>query len=566
MSRVEPLLTLKPKEESHWRWYILDGLLALGSIFLLTGVIWLFQLYQKIPDSFLLYLLAILSLASLRGLSAALLASFVAFFSFDFFFVPPLYTLSVTKFEDVLTLVVFLVTAIITSQFASTLRQRAEDANRREHETHILYDLVRATNREEDLELQLSIFARAVVEVFSPWGIRDCLLLLPDERGVLTPHISACQPIERVELSSDEKVAAEQIMTRGHIVDLFDSTTLRAEHVSDSGANPTQGAAQKTTDGSTMKRYACLVPLKTDIKVIGILRLLIEHDGRGETIDDILSLEHGHPTPKAVFFSTFLEQAVAVIERGHLRQESLRVRVLQQTDALRSALLSSVSHDLRTPLSTIKTAATSLLEEDVQWDEETQRGFTAAIEREADRLNSLVENLLDMSRLEAGSLHPEKVWYPLDALLRDVLDRMQPLLEGRTVQTYLPDHIPPVEVDAVLIEQVVTNLITNAVYYTPAGSPIDVSIQVQEEALVVSIADRGPGITLAEQEHIFDKFYRVLGKAQMFGEKRGSGLGLAICRGFVDAHGGRIWIEGREGGGAVFRFTLPLSSTGELEP
>ena len=114
MSRVEPLLTLKPKEESHWRWYILDGLLALGSIFLLTGVIWLFQLYQKIPDSFLLYLLAILSLASLRGLSAALLASFVAFFSFDFFFVPPLYTLSVTKFEDVLTLVVFLVTAIIT--------------------------------------------------------------------------------------------------------------------------------------------------------------------------------------------------------------------------------------------------------------------------------------------------------------------------------------------------------------------------------------------------------------------------------------------------------------------
>src|SRR6266568_6608131 len=562
MSRVEPLLTLKPKEESHWRWYILDGLLALGSIFLLTGVILLFQLYQKIPYSFLLYLLAILSLASLRGLSAALLASFVAFFSFDFFFVPPLYTLSVAKFEDVLTLVVFLVTAVITSQFASTLRQRAEDANRRERETHILYDLVRATNREEDLDLQLSIFARAVVEVFSPWGIRDCLLLLPDEQGVLIPHISACQPIELVEFSADEKAASAQVMKQAHIIDISGDAIRHVGQLSDKGGDTTP----RTENGAAMKCYVCLVPLKTDLKVIGVLRLLIEHDGRGNTIDDILSLEHGHPTSEAVFFSTFLEQAVAVIERGHLRQESFRMKMLQQTDMLRSALLSSVSHDLRTPLSTIKTAATSLLDEDVQWDEETQRGFTSAIEREADRLNTLVENLLDMSRIEAGSLRPEKVWYPMDALLRDVLDTMQPLLEGRTVQTSLPDALPPVEVDAVLIEQVVTNLITNAVYYTPAGSPIDVSIQVQEEALVVSIADRGPGITLAEQEHIFDKFYRVLGKAQMFGEKRGSGLGLAICRGFVDAHGGRIWIEGREGGGAVFRFTLPLSSTGELEP
>src|SRR5262249_13772962 len=141
---------------------------------------------------------------------------------------------------------------------------------------------------------------------------------------------------------------------------------------------------------------------------------------------------------------------------------------------------------------TIKTAATSLLDEDVQWDEETQHGFVSAIEREADRLNTLVENLLDMSRIETGSLLPEKVWYPLDALLRDVLDIMQPLLEGRVVKIHLPEQIPPVELDAVLIEQVMTNLVTNAVHYTPAGSPIDVSVRVQEEEAVVSVADRGP--------------------------------------------------------------------------
>jgi two-component system sensor histidine kinase KdpD len=535
MSRLEALLTLKQKAGPRWKGYILDSLLALGSIALFTGVIWLFRLYQRIPDSFLVYLLAILSLASLRGPYAALLASFAAFFSFDFFFVPPLYTLSAAKFEDVLTLIVFLVTAVITSQFASMLRQRAEDARRQERETHILYDLVRATNSEEDLDRQLTIFARAVVEVFSPWGVKDCMLLLPDEQGVPVPRTSAGRLKESMKLPPDEQALAQQMVAQG--------TT---------GELPVKGCVR-------------MIPLKKDHKVIGVLCLLVEQEGRSGTIDDILSMPHGHPRPEAVFFSTFLEQAVAVIERGHLRQESLRMQVLQQTDALRSALLSSVSHDLRTPLSTIKTAATSLLEQDMQWDEETRRGFTLAIEHEADRLNGLVENLLDMSRIEAGLLHPEKEWYPLDVLLRDVLDRMQPLLEGRAIQVDLPDNLPPVELDAVLIEQVMVNLLTNAATYTPDGSPIDVSVQIGEDAVVVSVADRGPGIAPAEQEHIFDKFYRVLEKTQPSAEPRGSGLGLAICRGLVEAHGGRIWVEAREGGGAIFRFTLPLSNTGELQ-
>lgn len=556
MSRQEPLPTLKLKKELHWERYILDSLLALGSIFLFTGIIWLFHLYRMIPDSFLLYLLAILSLASLRGIYAALLASFVAFFSFDFFFIPPLYNLSAAKFEDVLTLAVFLMTAIITSQFTSMLRHRAEDADRKERETHILYDLVRATNREEDLDLQLSIFVHAMVEVFHLWGIRDCMVLLPDEQDRLAPYMSVCQPRDGRALPPKEQAIAERVMAQAHTMDLSEEKTL-----SDESANDIliQKAASST------KHFIRMIPLKTDLKVIGVLRLLIEPDAHKNAANVLLGLEQTHPTPEAVFFSMFLEQAVAVIERGHLRRESFRMKVLQQTDALRSALLSSVSHDLRTPLSTIKTAATSLLEEDVQWDEETRRGFTSAIEREADRLNSLVENLLDMSRIEAGSLHPEKVWYPLDALIRDVLDRMNPLLEGRIVQTYFPEYLPPVELDYVLIDQVLTNLLTNAIHYTPAGSPIDVNIKVQEDAVFVSIEDRGPGIVETEREHIFDKFYRVLGKTHARVETRGSGLGLAICRGLVEAHGGRIWVEARETGGASFRFTLPLSTMGELE-
>jgi two-component system, OmpR family, sensor histidine kinase KdpD len=225
----------------------------------------------------------------------------------------------------------------------------------------------------------------------------------------------------------------------------------------------------------------------------------------------------------------------------------------------RASLLSSVSHDLRTPLSVIKTAATSLLRKEIRWDEEALHSFASTIERKADRLNRLVENLLDMSRIEGGALYPEKVWYPLDELVHDVLGRMHSQLQGRIVQMHLPDDLPPVKLDYVQIDQVVTNLIENAVHYTPAGSPIDVSIEAQEEQTLVSIADRGPGISLTERERIFDKFYR--GDSYASGYNPGSGIGLAVCRGLVEAHGGRIRMEGREGGGALFHFTLPQDKT-----
>jgi two-component system sensor histidine kinase KdpD len=244
-----------------------------------------------------------------------------------------------------------------------------------------------------------------------------------------------------------------------------------------------------------------------------------------------------------------------MIEHARLRHESLQVEVLQRTDALRAALISSVSHDLRTPLTSIKAAASSLLQEDVRWNDEERRSFVQAIEREADRLNRLVENLLDMSRIESGTLRPEKEWYPIAELLHDILGRMQPLLQGREVLVHLPDDLPPVELDYLMIDQVLTNLLENALRYTPPGSPIEISASTTATELFVSVADRGPGIPLSDRERIFDKFYRVLGSTR---ETGGTGLGLAVCRGLVEAHQGRIWVENRAGGGAIFRFTLPL--------
>ncbi|HEY6539524.1 MAG TPA: ATP-binding protein, partial [Ktedonobacteraceae bacterium] len=176
---------------------------------------------------------------------------------------------------------------------------------------------------------------------------------------------------------------------------------------------------------------------------------------------------------------------------------------------------------------------------------------------EADRLNRLVANLLDMSRIEAGVLKPEKEWYPLDELIHDVLGRMQPMLQGREVHTDIPDDLPPIELDYLQIDQVLTNLLENATRHTPPGSPIDMSVKVCDDSIMVSVADRGPGVPSADAERIFDKFYRVL-NSEKAARTTGSGLGLAVSRGLIEAHGGRIWVENRPGDGAIFQFTLPL--------
>src|SRR5206468_7488029 len=250
-----------------------------------------------------------------------------------------------------------------------------------------------------------------------------------------------------------------------------------------------------------------LIPLKTGQQVVGVLRLRILDDSLKLTQDERLEEEHDQPNARTAFFWTFLEQASSLIERARLRRENLRIAVLQRTDALRAALLSSVSHDLRTPLASIKAAASSLLQEDVQWDEEARHGFALSIEREADRLNRLVGNLLDMSRIEEGALIPEKEEYSLTALIRDVLVRLEPLLEDRIVRTHLPDDLLLVELDYLQVDQVLTNLIENAVRYTPSEAPIDVSAQLDGEHVVMSVADRGPGIPPADLARIFDKFY-----------------------------------------------------------
>jgi two-component system, OmpR family, sensor histidine kinase KdpD len=561
MSTVEHLLPIGKRRTRSWEQYLVDGVLAVVGTMLVTGIIAVFGLYPRIPNISIVYLLVVLALASIRGRFASILASVVAFLSFDFFLVPPLYVFTINRIEEWIALFVFLVTAILTSQLAVTLRLRAEQSNLRERETRILYDLVRVTNREDEPEYQLHAIALAIVDVFSSWGVHDCAILQPDASGTLLVQASAYQPIEEITMSPDEKAIASWVMTQGRSMGLYDDDSLATTTSAHFVQRVVVGITAK---GRSVRRSLRLIPLKTGQQVVGVLRLRILDDSLKLSQDERLEEDGDQPNARTAFFWTFLEQASSLIERARLRRENLRIAVLQRTDALRAALLSSVSHDLRTPLASIKAAASSLLQDDVQWDEETKRSFARSIEREADRLNRLVSNLLDMSRIEDGALKPEKELYMLPELIQDVLGSLQPLLHGRVVRTEVPIDLPPIELDYMQIDQVLTNLIENAVRYTPKGSPIDISAHREGAQVVISVADRGPGIPSGDLERVFDKFYRVLDGRQTSGHPTGSGLGLAVSKGLVEAHGGRIWAEPREGGGVVFSVSLPLGAMEEV--
>jgi two-component system sensor histidine kinase KdpD len=257
---------------------------------------------------------------------------------------------------------------------------------------------------------------------------------------------------------------------------------------------------------------------------------------------------------------TFAGQAALALERGLLAEQTQREQLEIEAERLRTALLSSLSHDLRTPLGAITGAASSLLETPSGLSDATRRDLLKAILEEAERMNRLIVNLLDMIRVESGALEVQKEWQPLEEVVGVALIRLDVRLRDHPVQVHLPPDLPLVPLDAVLIEQVFVNLLENAVKYTPPGTPIDVSATADGGFVRMEVADRGPGLPPGEEARVFDKFHRAPGIVA----QSGVGLGLTICRGIITAHGGRIWAENRAGGGAAFRFTLPLSGAPPL--
>jgi two-component system sensor histidine kinase KdpD len=251
---------------------------------------------------------------------------------------------------------------------------------------------------------------------------------------------------------------------------------------------------------------------------------------------------------------TFLRQIAQAITRVRLAEQARKTHLDMEAERLRNSLLSSISHDLRTPLATIVGSASTLVEEDNALKAEDKLELNRAIYDEAQRMSSLVNNILDMARLDAGAVVLNKQWYPLDEIIGVVLTRLQKRLAGRPVTVKLPPGTPMIYVDTVMIEQVLINLLENVLRYTPEKSPVEITGEASSFAVEISVADQGPGIPKGFESQLFEKFYRVRHEAA----QSGVGLGLAICRAIIEAHGGSIQAQNRPTGGAVFSFMIPL--------
>jgi two-component system sensor histidine kinase KdpD len=502
---------------------------ALALTALVTGLVALARQVIDIAGISMLYLVAVLASAVAFGTGPAIIAAVASFVASDFFFVEPIHTLTVSNAEEWVDLGLLLMTGSITGYLAAALRGRARTAQRREKEALVLYDVVRLTNDPDLQRALVAIAERLRRELELAAAIVDL-----EAGGLLT-----------VRAESGERDALE--LARSSL-----APTLVL------GAGPPPTDVQPASPGRWIRVVSPI--LRKPGTTAGQHRLhkvAVNLAGRmaGSLV---LVRQPGAPAFSATddrLLSAVANQLGLAIERVRLREEVMEAEILRRADELKTALLNAVSHDLRTPLSSIIASAGSLLQEDVSWTGEERRDFAHAIEDEAQRLNRLVGNLLNLSRIEAGSLRPDKGWYDFGALLDDVLGRLRPLTASHSLVADVPDDLPPVLLDYVEVDEVLSNLIENAAKHTPARTDIRVAARQVNGELEVEVADRGPGIPPDALPRLFEPFYRV-SKA---GQPKGTGLGLAVAKGIVEAHGGRIWAENRAEGGARFAFTLPLN-------
>lgn len=283
---------------------------------------------------------------------------------------------------------------------------------------------------------------------------------------------------------------------------------------------------------------------------LGVLRIALEPPQKA------LSAERQR------LLGTLASQAALALERSQLVHAAAHAEALAESDRLKSTLLSAVSHDFRTPLAAIVAAADELLAEDVAWSPAAIADFAGVIRGEAARLNQLVTNLLDLTRIEAGVLQPQRGWYDVAEIIYSVLQRLAPRLHERALELAIPDDLPLLPIDYVQIEQVLWNVLENGLKYSPHGSPVLVAVQPEPAALCIRVGDRGPGIAQAERARVFTKFYRL----PQPGTDRiaGMGIGLAICKGFIEAHGGQIALLERAQGGTLVEIRLPRELPGAL--
>ncbi len=489
---------------------------AIGVVAAATGVSFLMARIFEPANLVMVYLLGVMVVALFIGRRPAVLASLLSVAAFDFFFVPPHFTFAVSDTQYLFTFGVMLVAALALSTMANWLRVQTAAARRRELRTAALYRLGRELAPLGSTDALLTATVRLVGEEFDGRAV----VLLADESG-------------RLRLRAGELGEPETARHEGGVAQWAFDNALPAGIGTD-----TLPAAHGV--------YLPLIGSRGPIGVLGLSR------ASGEALRP----------DQFRFLEAIGNQAALAIERSQLAGQAEATRVQVESERLKNALLSSVSHDIRTPLAAITGAATSLLGDSIP--EPTRRELTATIAEEAQRLSRQVGNLLEMTRLEAGPIEIHKEWHLLEESVGAALERFHARLDGRTV-TVSVGAAPLVRYDDVLIDQVIFNLIENALEHTPEGTPIEIRGGRDREGVWLEVADRGPGFEPGTEAQVFEKFHR--GAAAR--GSRGIGLGLAICRSLIQAHGGRIVALNRAGGGAAFRFWLPLEGeppTVEAEP
>ena len=459
----------------------------------------------------MLYLLGVVFVAARWGRGPAIFCSFASIAAFDFFLVPPFFSFAVSDTQYLFTFAVMLIVALAFSSLTVRIQSQAQAAGLRERRTAALYAMARRLSSTRGTAKLIEVAAHHVAEVFDS----DVVGLMPDPEGRLA--IAA----------GNESVFPFDARERGVAQWVFDSG-----HVAGAGTDTVPGAV------------ALYVPLNASRSPVGVLGVHAVHQG-GK-----LALEQMH------LLESFASLAALAIECDRLAGEAQKAQVDAETEKSRNALLSSVSHDLRTPLASICGAASSLLEKEGRLDEASRRELLEAILNDAGHMTRLIGNLLQMTQLESGATKIRKEWCPIEEVVGGALTRLEKQLGRRRVRVCLPDGASLVPLDVILIEQVFVNLLENAIKYTPPGSPLEISAAAGEKEMVFEVGDHGPGLAPGDEKKVFEKFYR--GKAPR--SAGGVGLGLTICRAIIEAHEGRIWAESRPGSGAVFRFALPLSS------
>ncbi|MGH7277488.1 MAG: DUF4118 domain-containing protein [Candidatus Rokuibacteriota bacterium] len=479
---------------------------AATAVAVATLVAWALAPFVAPPNLAMVYLLAVVAVAARHGRGPSVFTSIASVAAFDFFFVPPFLTLAVGDTESLLTFAVMLVVGIVIGGLTVRVRRQAEAAARREQQTVALYAMSRELAQTASVSELVRAAARHIAGVFEA----EVAVLLADASGQLRPGDRA-----------GGFAVAENDLALGRWV---------LEH------GEPAGLGTETSAGAD----AIYLPLRGPRGPLGVVGL--RPRGRRALARD--ARRH---------VETFVEQTALVLERARLAEEAQEARVGAESERIRNSLLTSISHDLRTPLAAITGAATTMLESGTRLPHETRRELLESVRAEAERLNRLVQNLLEMTRLESGALPLRRDWHPLEEVVGAALARLTHALGSRRVAVTVPRDLPLVAIDDVLVEQVLVNLLDNATRYTPPSAPIRILVTANDRDVVVEVADAGPGLRPGDEERVFEKFYRAAPDTG-----RGAGLGLAICRAIVAAHGGRIQAQNLPEGGVAFLFTLPL--------